>query len=591
VREYVARAVSSGSVAPPTYLSSCACVLDTTTGYTPLHEAALHGGLRAGAIIAVLVDARANVLEVDSHGATALHIAARIGSVPAAAALIDAAVRIRYLSNLLLAVDDQSLRALDLAEDSENMEMMLFLGQHGAKRADRQSAPDECSSPIADAVLRGDLVALRTAFTSNTGASCFYPPATRKRPLLHLAVAACGLYRPQSGLAIIHFLLSHGANASQSDGSGDLPLSRAARFDRSDILKALLATMKNGTIDLQDSRGRTALHEAARVGARRAAMTLVMNGASLVVRDNAGLTPLEYAQQEGHQDVLSGIEMATRLPPSMLNAPGYMHSSEDDFPTSHPTGEQEEGNIAEIIGIVVGFFLGATAALVIGIAIRRYQLSAKGKSNVVALPTRQSQAKPAPPRELYKEAFDDLECLGNGSSDEDGATPTQSRGPVVIQVPGHQLSREIFPSSPNSDHFFPEKLPQVRNNQRQSVDPMSFPSSPKENSLTTLRNASVDVRCFRADAPEPPLIPQELAMERLAASSSPLPQADAFSYGRHRSPSQVGLCESFHDKNQSILRSSLSQAIASQRQIRGSTSSAIRRELSGDESKSRLRMF
>jgi len=323
---------------------------------------------------------------------------------------------------------------------------------------------------------------------------------------------------------------------------------RAARYDRTDILKALLSTMLDGNVNLQDSRGRTALHEAARVGARSSAMTLVMNGASLTIRDNTGLTPLDYAQQEGHQNVLSGIDMAIRLPQSKLNSPGYMHSSEDDFPAvvTNTADDQKDTNISAIIGIVLGILLGATAALIITVGFRRYGLCAKGNSAVLAVPTHDLPVKPPPARELYKDAFDDLECLGNDYSDDHGATPKKTRGPVVIQVPGHPLS------------------PQSRSKPMQNIDAMSLST---DNSRSQLRNASLDARGFRADAPAPPMIPEALALGMPKEDSSRAWQTQTFSYKRDRSISQVALREMIQENASAASGSSPSQVLRTHRQI------------------------
>merc|ERR1711871_1453633 len=115
--------------------------------------------------------------------------------------------------------------------------------------------------------------------------NCFHPPSRKMRTLLHVAVEIADLLPPPSGLNVIEVLLQRGANVTLPNGGGDLPLSMAVRADRADIVGTLLTWMPPGGIDEQDGFGRTALMEAARVGARNCAARLAVGGASTDLRD------------------------------------------------------------------------------------------------------------------------------------------------------------------------------------------------------------------------------------------------------------------------------------------------------------------
>jgi len=169
---YLAEVLSGGppNFALEAYLGIGACLLDTTTGFTPLHQVASRGGNLAGALVAMLVDRSASVLEKDANGATALHVASSQGSFLAAAAICEQASRAGILQKLLplgQGKNGEGSTALDLAEAAGHWREAKLLVELGAPRkssndvfpqwwADTDAAISYCPSPIVDAVLLGD---------------------------------------------------------------------------------------------------------------------------------------------------------------------------------------------------------------------------------------------------------------------------------------------------------------------------------------------------------------------------------------------------------------------------------------------------
>jgi len=501
VAAYVQEVVSWGAsmTKPSDRLSSCACMLDARTGFTPLHEVANSGGLRAGGVIAVLVAHYADVMEVDARGATALHLAAMRGELPAAASLVAAAVRMRYQTNLLIARDNNGMTAVDLAEDGGHFAVARYLVQLGGIRGERALGWDECAWPLADSVLlgkTGSFIAEVDKPAANrskgsTDANCSYPPAGRERSLLHVALAVAELQASPGGLDITQAILAHGGNASRQDGSGDLPLNRAGRADRVDLVNALLAAMPSGGVDAQDARGRTALIEASRVGARNAASTLMSGGASVDVRDDSGFTALDYANREGHEDVASAIDMAVRLPPAQLSRPGTFYNSQD-FVEPPPAQEEEGTNIILIVSITVGVFLGIVAIVLIACGARAFQKQRRhlhSQGEMAVMPedapddireslrkaiergpskkeVRESKKRAKHPEQLIEPTISSLVPpgqIGTDSSEGESHTPTRNRRPpiVTMRVPGQQPRkghRSLSPTVSNARAFFDADL-------------------------------------------------------------------------------------------------------------------------------------
>ncbi len=112
------------------------------------------------------------------------------------------------------------------------------------------------------------------------------PPDERDnygRTVLH---AATVLHDEQ---LVAHYLVARGVNANVADRAGDTPLHEAARQNRLDLVKLLLA---RANPNARNHKGQTPLHEAFAAAAWDIAYVLLDKGARLDVRDNVGRTPL-----------------------------------------------------------------------------------------------------------------------------------------------------------------------------------------------------------------------------------------------------------------------------------------------------------
>ena len=91
---------------------------------------------------------------------------------------------------------------------------------------------------------------------------------------------------------------------------------------RNDLRSMLAALAAGEDVDAADDDGWTALHYAASLGLLSAARLLLERGASQSVRDHAGLTPAQVAQQAGRADVVRALADWASLQPSSAVAAG-----------------------------------------------------------------------------------------------------------------------------------------------------------------------------------------------------------------------------------------------------------------------------
>lgn len=91
---------------------------------------------------------------------------------------------------------------------------------------------------------------------------------------------------------------------------------------RNDLRSMLAALAAGEDVDAADDDGWTALHYAASLGLLSAARLLLERGGSQAVRDHAGLTPAQVAQQAGRADVVRALTDWASLPPSSAVAAG-----------------------------------------------------------------------------------------------------------------------------------------------------------------------------------------------------------------------------------------------------------------------------
>lgn len=551
VRDFLYTAIQGGAaVSAARSLSTAACYLNSRTGFTPLHEVASRGGIRGNAIVGILIDAYASVMETDVRGATALHVAAERNGVSAALGLVNAARESGHLGTLLALYEDSGLTALDLADDAGQVAIARFLLMLGAPRAEKTFnisagiVPDawECAEPLVDAVLLGDSARLSTLLQTKSQATqqqvsagpgdCLSLPAAQERSLLHIAVAVTELTGPPGGLDVVELLLDYGANASQPNGLGETPLAGAARGNRQDVVDVLLRRMPDTGVDLQDKRGRTALHEASRVGARNAASALLAGGASVDLKDASGFTAMDYAQREGHDEVVSAIDLAVRMPRAKE---ATVSSQAPIIQIGGPTvadepSEDEKGNIA-LIGGVIGVVLGTALCMLVAFAVRQYCYS-PSKAIVAALP--KLSAADTPPRKTPKRpnaisepTLSALAPPGQVGSDSDGGA--RSPGSTPGSTPkASKLHRVKTDGSTSGNNAIAPTVLRVVPKQATNAEPLSDRNVAPSPQSASLAVAAVpqDPEPFPPQAPPPPQRrhPQQ-ARQKAARDCSPAEQA------------------------------------------------------------------
>lgn len=368
VQEFIHGLALGSSAGSGGTLNSCACVFDEETGYTPLHMAATHSSIRIGPAMRVIVRHYGQTTATDRRGATPLHVAAMHGSDIAASTLLAIAAEAGSELRTLIALRrDDGDTALDLAEEGGHSYIARLLIRKNAPRA-RVTQSVECNYTLVDAVLSDRSSALRSLLAGARGhapANCTVPPESEGRTLLHLAVSASGLSRPPAGIKAVEVLLEFGANATQPDAQGTLPLAYAARLDRADIVARLLLEMPPNLTDHQDAYGRTALYEASRAGARASAWELLLGGASFDIPDQHGVSPLDMARQEGNAKIVEAMEFMYRTP----TFPGFDAAGGSVTGTpSEPTNDAS-GPALLIVLIVFAVIFGLALAVLLAYVV------------------------------------------------------------------------------------------------------------------------------------------------------------------------------------------------------------------------------
>ena len=119
-------------------------------------------------------------------------------------------------------------------------------------------------------------------------------------------------------------LIKAGASITARDRDGEVPLHAAVRADDSSFVSDLLLAHQDVDIgvNLQNHRGMTPLHIAARRGLVDCARRLVAAGADPQSTDEEGDTPLHAAIRHGHNDCLDAILSEARPTVTVVDAEG-----------------------------------------------------------------------------------------------------------------------------------------------------------------------------------------------------------------------------------------------------------------------------
>ena len=99
-------------------------------------------------------------------------------------------------------------------------------------------------------------------------------------------------------LDIVRLLLKYGADVQEKDGFGETALMIATRANDIEIVHLLL---KNGAT--VEQRGENAVHNAAQQGRFAILVLMLEHGLNIEGKDEEGMTALDLAVEEGHEDI------------------------------------------------------------------------------------------------------------------------------------------------------------------------------------------------------------------------------------------------------------------------------------------------
>lgn len=218
----------------------------------------------------------ADVNAQNMESETALHIAARLGAVQDAEALIEVGANVD-------ALDARGRTPLTVAssvvgQGEVRRRWDYTKGQWGTERPSPLSLVHALLKAGADpscASSRG-LQALHFAAASGQAGVC-------RLLAVHLSRAKLSV-RSESGLTPLHFACRHGHSVT-----AELVLDAGAKIDQ------------------RDDRGRTALYHAAAKGRMACASTLLDRGADATLRCSSQLLPLDIAKRRGHASVAAAL--------------------------------------------------------------------------------------------------------------------------------------------------------------------------------------------------------------------------------------------------------------------------------------------
>ncbi|XP_072522853.1 poly [ADP-ribose] polymerase tankyrase-2-like isoform X2 [Salminus brasiliensis] len=244
---------------------------------TPLHLAAEKSH---NDVIELLIKHGAKVNTVDSQGQTPLHHAAQRGHLQSCRLLISAGCDPCIISL-------QGFSPAQLASESiqEILQEGVFVGNPDT---DRQ---------LLDASKSGDLETVKKLCTLQN-VNCRDLEGRQSTPL-HFAAG-------YNRVAVVDYLLQHGADVHAKDKGGLVPLHNACSYGHYEVAELLV--IHGAVINVADLWKFTPLHEAAAKGKYEICKLLLQHGADPTKRNRDGNTPLDLVNESDTdvQDLLKG---------------------------------------------------------------------------------------------------------------------------------------------------------------------------------------------------------------------------------------------------------------------------------------------
>ncbi|XP_049516904.1 poly [ADP-ribose] polymerase tankyrase-1 [Dermacentor silvarum] len=239
---------------------------------TPLHLAADKSHLD---VVDILIKNGAKVNALDSLGQTALHRCSREGNVQACRLLLSAGADPGIVSG-------QGYTASQLASDA--VQQLLHEPQHSSGDAEFQ---------LLEAAKAGDLDVVKKLISSHADIVNCRDVDGRQSTPLHFAAG-------YNRVAVVEFLLQHGADVHAKDKGGLVPLHNACSYGHYEVADLLV---KHGaSVNVSDLWKFTPLHEATAKGKYDIVKLLLKHGADPSKKNRDGNTPLDLVK-DGDQDV------------------------------------------------------------------------------------------------------------------------------------------------------------------------------------------------------------------------------------------------------------------------------------------------
>uniref|UniRef100_A0A3P9DUZ6 Poly [ADP-ribose] polymerase n=1 Tax=Maylandia zebra TaxID=106582 RepID=A0A3P9DUZ6_9CICH len=244
---------------------------------TPLHVASekAHND-----VIEVLVKHEAKVNAVDHLGQTALHRAARCGHLQTCRLLLTAGC-----DPLLTSLQGLSPSQLGNESVQEILQEGFLIGN---SEVDRQ---------LLEASKSGDVDVVKRLCTAQN-VNCRDVEGRQSTPL-HFAAG-------YNRLAVVQFLLQHGADVHAKDKGGLVPLHNACSYSHYEVAELLV--LHGAVVNVADLWKFTPLHEAAAKGKYDICKLLLQHGADPTRKNRDGNTPLDLVKDADTdiQDLLRG---------------------------------------------------------------------------------------------------------------------------------------------------------------------------------------------------------------------------------------------------------------------------------------------
>ncbi|KAK8147549.1 hypothetical protein G3M48_001448 [Beauveria asiatica] len=258
---------------------------------------------------------RCSIDERASSGMTALAASCNAGHTEIVAMLLDAGADLRMTNN-------KGWTPLNFAAEKGYVEVVKLLFENGA---DVTVASSNGWTPLHAASVKGhtEVVKLLLANGANVSIAnsdgwtplnaAAYSGHTEVVKLLlangaNVTIANSGGWTPlhaasDSGhVEVVKLLQANGADVTVTSNDGWTPLNAAASNGHVEVVKLLLAN--GATVNVANSDGWTPLHAAANSGHVDVVKLLLANGADVAIANSNGWTPLHAASVKGHTEVV-----------------------------------------------------------------------------------------------------------------------------------------------------------------------------------------------------------------------------------------------------------------------------------------------